>query len=85
MGRDPSRVGAGQWTVASGEHNRRRKLEKDEPFKAPLRSPGQAGSTGAGFDWPFETQGKQTLTDIAQKYSTCQLLSGYHSNGTVKH
>jgi hypothetical protein len=36
------------------------------------------------FDWHFEAQCKPTRWRIARKYTTCQVLSGYHSNGAVR-
>ena len=53
----------------------------DWHFEALLEVPfGTQGKRGKHF----EAQHKPTRWRIAQKYTTCQVLSGYHSNGAVK-
>ena len=41
-------------------------------------------SSGGDIDWHFEAQCKRTRGRIARKYTACQLLSTYHSNGDGK-
>src|SRR6266403_1033457 len=41
-------------------------------------------SRGGDIDWHFEAQCKRTRGRIARKYTACQLLSTYHSNGDGK-